>query len=223
MIAIATNNGHKFLPELLQSLETYGTDGHDVLVVDTGSSDPVATAYLESLKSYNGPFKLTVTHTPYKGYDTGAYLWAFRNFPADTYIFMQDSALVKESGWVQQFESRLTYGVGAVPWLIFPLQWDSNEQIQFVTEKFQSTGLAPFGVFGPMFATTHKALSDLEDQGLLNVIPTNKHEQQAMERGWAFAFTKGGYGVRAIHTAFSADRIRNDQYTTLTKRLPKRA
>ncbi len=223
MIAIATNNGHRFLPELIHSLETHGTDGHDVLIVDTGSSDPDATAYLDTLKSYSGPFKLTVTQTPYKGYDTGAYLWAFRNFPSDTYIFLQDSVLIKQSGWVKDFESRLTYGVGAAPWLTFPVQWDNEEQIQYVTEKFQSTDLAPFGVFGPIFATTHAALSDLEEQGLLNVVPTNKHQQQAMERGWAFAFIKGGYGVRPIHSAFSADRIRNDQYATLTKRLPKRA
>ncbi|MBX3118674.1 MAG: hypothetical protein KF784_06385 [Fimbriimonadaceae bacterium] len=223
MIAIATNNGHKFLPELIESLETYGTDGHDVLIVDTGSSDPAATEYLGALESYNGPFKLMVTQTPYKGYDTGAYLWAFRNFPADTYIFMQDSVLVKQPGWTKEFESRLSFGVGAVPWLTFPLQWDSEEQVGFVTEKFQTTDLAPFGVFGPMFATTHDALSDLESQGLLNVIPSNKHEQQAMERGWAFAFIKGGYGVRPIHSAFSADRIRHNQYSTLTKRLPKRA
>jgi hypothetical protein len=94
LIVVATNNGKTFLPGLLESLEQHGTSGHNVLLVDTGSKCPESIAFLEQAKAQSWPFGLDVIQTPYSGYDTGAYIHAFRTVPADDYLFIHDSVLV---------------------------------------------------------------------------------------------------------------------------------
>ncbi len=222
MIVVATNNGHLHLPELLSSIEEHGDGGHEVLVVDTQSSDVRAQAYFDSLCKYSGPLRLSATRTPYKGYDTGAYLYAFRNFPADRYIFMQDSLRVKHSGWTEAFDAKFTHGVGCVPWLVFPAQWDSDAQLEFVANCLGVRSAPPFGIFGPVFAAKRSALNEMDAKGLLAAIPSNKLEQQAMERAWPTAFFVAGYGVRPIHTNFSEADVRGDRYGVFVKKLPKR-
>lgn len=223
MIVVATNNGHKFLPDLIRSIEDCGDGGHDVVIVDTQSSSPEAAAYLATLVEYAGPLRLSVDQTPYKGYDTGAYLYAFRKYAADSYIFLQDSARPKELRWTEAFTSRLTHGVGCVPWLTFPLQWDGEGQIEFVRARYRTDRVPPLGVFGPMFAASRDSLVKLDRLSLLDAIPANKVEQQAMERGWPLAFFLGGFGIRPIHTMFSERKLRAGEYGVLSKRLPKRS
>ncbi|HQU17487.1 MAG TPA: glycosyltransferase family A protein [Fimbriimonadaceae bacterium] len=223
MIVVATNNGHRFLPELIRSIEECGDGGHEVVIVDTQSSAPEAQEYLSTLAAYSGPLRLSVDQTPYKGYDTGAYLHAFRKLAADSYIFLQDSACPKEPGWTEAFTSRLTYGVGCVPWLTFPLQWDEEGQLEFIRQQYRTDRVPPLGVFGPMFAASRESLLKLDQMKLLDAIPSTKVEQQAMERGWPLAFFLGGFGIRPIHTMFSERKLRAGEYGVLSKRLPKRS
>lgn len=222
MIVIATNNGHRFLPELIPALERLGTGGYEVLLVDTGSTDPRTLELLEELKSYEGPLRLRVTCTPYRGYDTGAYIHAYREFPADRYIFLQDSLMPKHGGWVEEFGSRFSFGVGVVPWLVFPLTWDSEEQRQFVSSRYACRQAPPYGIFGPIFAAERTALERLDRKSLLNVIPTSKAEQQGMERGWSLAFFLAEIAVRPIENTFNHTRLLEHGYATFEKRLPRR-
>ncbi len=178
---------------------------------------------LSTLAAYSGPLRLSVDQTPYKGYDTGAYLHAFRKLAADSYIFLQDSACPKEPGWTETFTSRLTYGVGCVPWLTFPLQWDEEGQLEFIRQQYRTDRVPPLGVFGPMFAASRESLLKLDQMKLLDAIPSTKVEQQAMERGWPLAFFLGGFGIRPIHTMFSERKLRAGEYGVLSKRLPKRS
>lgn len=223
MIVIATNNGMKYLPSLLASLELHGTGDHEVLVMDTGSSNPEFLTYLKEIGDREWPFKLAVDRTPFSGYDTGAYIHAYRTREADTYVFMQDSVLVKSAGWIHAFESRLTFNVGCVPWLVFPMQWDNQDQIDWIQAKYRTNQWPPFGIFGPIFCATKEALDMLDSRRYLEVIPSNKIEQQAMERGWATAFELSGLSVRPIETSFDEKLLFDDCYTHLTKRFAIRA
>ncbi|HEY3783181.1 MAG TPA: hypothetical protein VGL56_19045 [Fimbriimonadaceae bacterium] len=220
---IATHNGRQFLPGLLESLARFGTGGRKVLLLDTGSTCAESLQLLSAIAQQSWPFELEVSKTPYRGYDTGAYIHAFRNYEAETYLFLQDSVLIKNENWLEAFESRISHGVGCVPWLGFPMQWNSQEQIDWVMEKFETPDWPPLGVFGPMFMATRTALNDLESRGYLENIPNCKMEQMAMERAWAVAFTISGWGIRPVECAFSEPMLKNDMYKDLTKRFAWRA
>src|SRR4051812_29377575 len=103
MIVVATNNGKDYLPALLDSFKQYGTGGRKVVIMDTGSTCEVSKSYIASAISDDWPFELEADTTPYRGYDTGAYIHAYRSRPADDYVFLQDSVMVKHEGWIQEF------------------------------------------------------------------------------------------------------------------------
>jgi hypothetical protein len=223
MIVIATHNGKQFLPGLMESLAKFGTGGRKVLILDTGSSCSDSLQLLASIAQQSWPFELEVSKTPYKGYDSGAYIHAYRNYEAASYLFLQDSVLIKDKNWLEAFESRISFGVGCVPWLGFPMQWNSQEQIDWVEDKFKTLDWPPTGVFGPMFMATREALNDLEKRGYLDNIPSCKTEQMAMERAWPIAFTLSGWGIRPVECAFDEVLLENDMYSCLTKRFAWRA
>ena len=136
---------------------------------------------------------------------------------------MQDSVLAKHPEWIQEFQSRATYNVGCVPWLVFPIQWDNQEQIDWIRSKYHTDQWPPFGIFGPIFYATREALESLDSKGFLDIVPSNKIEQQAMERGWSTAFILSGWSVRPIETIFEERLLFQDRYTHLTKRFAIRA
>lgn len=222
MIVVATHNGKSYLPTLLSGLKEFGTGEHSVLVLDTGSTCSESLTLLTEIQQQQWPFNLEVSSTPYQGYDSGAYVHAHRNWPSATYLFLQDSIEVKKPTWLCAFESRLTYGVGCVPWLTFPMQWNDQEQVDWVREKFKTDIWPPFGIFGPMFYARREALEDLDEAGYLDIIPTCKREQMGMERGWPTAFIRTGWGVRPIETVFDERRLKRDQYEHIKKQFAVR-
>jgi hypothetical protein len=223
MIVVATHNGSAHLPELMEALSRFGTGGNDVLVLDTGSTCPESISLLTEIASKPWPFKLTVGKTPYKAYDTGAYIHAFRNYDAHAYLFMQDSVRPKCSGWFEAFEQRATFGVGCVPWLIFPMQWNSQYQVDWLIEKCNTNDWPPYGVFGPIFYAPRLALERLDELGYLDILPTCKEEQMAMERVWPTIFNLAGFGIRPVEPRFHESLLTNDDYTHLAKRFALRA
>ncbi len=223
MIVIATNNGKEYLSKLLDSLVEFGTDGYPILVCDTGTTNQDSLSFLAEIPVKYSSLDVKVERTPYSGYDTGAYIWVFRNHRAKGYFFLQDSVTVKEVGWTKHFTEKASHGVGCVPWLTFAMQWQSQEQIDFVRSAFASNQWPPFGIFGPIFYATHEALTALERKGFLNTIPGSKTEQTAMERGWPTAFTHSGFAVRPVECNFEEEKLRANEYRALNKTFALRA
>jgi hypothetical protein len=223
MIVVATHNGKGYLPGLLEGFEKFGTGKHEVLVLDTGSTCKESLELLQTFAVKKWPFKLEVSKTPYEAYDTGAYVHAFRNWPMEDYLFVQDSICPKRKDWVSAFEAKATFGVGCVPWLIFPMQWDNQEEVDWMMEKCGVNDWPPFGIFGPIFYAKREALESLDKRGLLDILPSCKNEQMAMERVWPTAFNLAGYAVRPVETNFSEALLKGDEYTHLTKQFALRA
>ena len=193
MIVIATNNGANVLPALIASLHETGHTPSEFLIVDTGTTEATAREYLALLATQG----YCVTRTPYKGYDTGAWLWAYREFPADEYLFLHDSILVDTPEIVNVFRRQWQHGVGAVAFAGFPMFFDNNAQMEFLADCFDMDRVkaAERGIFGNLFYTRHAVLQEMEAQGFLPSIPNDKNECCALERGWATAFRSCGFGV----------------------------
>lgn len=204
-------------------MENFGTAGRRVLLLDTGTTCKQSLSLICELSARHWSFEFEAGKTPHEAYDSGAYIHAYRNWEADTYLFMQDSIRPKSPDWVSAFETLLTFGVGCVPWLIFPMQWNCQEQVDFVMEKCKVGDWPPHGIFGPIFMATRTALAELDVRGLLDVLPSSKVEQMAMERFWPTAFIKAGFAVRPVEAAFEERLLRQDAYRHMTKRFAFRA
>ncbi len=224
MIVIATNNGSTHLPRLLGSIEEYGTGGHQVLIVDTGSTSEEHLEYLGSLDTE----KYTVTRTPYKGYDTGAYVWAFHNFPSDGYIFLHDSTEVLSSDWVKDFESS---GADLCSYCGFPMafpasNFDNLAQAEYLSVRGLASGSTREGIFGPIFYAKRSALVVMDKRFLLaRAIPYDKEGQAGMERGWSMMADMCGLSVKHLGNLSSwrpGDTV-HTFYHTLRKYSPVRS
>lgn len=222
MIVIATNNGHHWLQTFIKSMELHGTNGHEVLVVDTHSSNPESCAYFASLKDYSGPLRVLTTQPAYKnGYEPGAYMHAFRNFPAEKYLFMHDGMRAKSAEWVTQFEERLSPQTPCVPWICFsPILMGCHKgHVEFLFNAYGNTNWPNWGIFGSMFYVTRDALLSLESRGFLNekTLPVSKTGAEGMERGFAIAFHRAGIAANPVHSSIDLQRIHDDGYAHLQK------
>jgi len=219
MIVIATNNGKTYLSELLSDLERIGCN-EDISVIDTQSSDAESLEFIDSLKAgdkFN--LKIKVYQTPYKGFDTGAYVYAINNLSADKFYFMQDSIKIKSIDYFIEIDKRLKPGV-VVPLITFgPNLFDENEQIDFCYDKFDSIDYDK-GIFGPIFAITNEDIQKIDKKYL--VYPTNKMLQMGMERGWSVLFKKYGFEIDPIEGAYDYTKLSNDGYVFFKKNLPYR-
>jgi hypothetical protein len=222
MIVIATNNGHQLLRSFIGSIERFGAGKHSILVVDTHSTDPESIQYFESLKKYDGPLSLKAVQPPYKnGYENGAYLFAFRSFPDETYLFLHDGMLAKSPEWFTQFEAKLTPGISFVPWISFtPLMMGCHQgHMDFLLKAYGAGDWPLYGIFGSIFFAKRESLLYLERNGLLNsdTLPTSKTGTEAMERGWAIAFHRAGLKGAPVHVGIDLNRVSDDGYPHLRK------
>jgi glycosyltransferase involved in cell wall biosynthesis len=223
MIVIATNNGNEYLPKLLTSIELHGTENHKICIVDTGSTDEAFLIYLNNLDSA----KYIITHTPYKGYDTGAYIHAYRNFIDDEYIFMHDSIEILTNDWISCFKQN---DPDVCYYSAFDICYDNDEQLNHLMDIGIHNPDTVKGVFGPIFyIKTH--ILDLISQtyNLSDILPKNKMEQMGMERGWAMMIDSVTSNRTYLSDFFEWwNRSNNGEenpatmFKTLTKYRPKR-
>ncbi|HEX6970003.1 MAG TPA: hypothetical protein VF174_14510 [Micromonosporaceae bacterium] len=164
-LIVVAAHGTQYVEQCLQSL-----DGHRVMVVETGESGPVPGRH-----------------------PTGAYLWAVGQYPADRYLFIQDSMTCLTADPVGWFEQQWP-GSGAVAWGRFPMQWDGPRQEQWVRAQYPGVETS-HGIMGPIFYTDRASLNLLAERGLLPAIPTDRIEAQGTERAWAYAYTAAGLPV----------------------------
>jgi hypothetical protein len=200
LIIIATHNGYEHLDVLLQSLES-GT--YNIIVVDTGSTNPAHLDYLrEKVWAYGNV--MDVMRTPMKGYAQGAYLWAYWNYPAKNYLFLQDSLIAIEDDVLQPFKEKISRPEGsvvgeyAVGWASFNFEFDPGLQ-EAAMRYMYGDHIPPYGIFGPIFYTSRKTLETLENAGCLPAYPTHANGAQGLERAWAMVFKRANIPVSFIH------------------------
>lgn len=219
MIVIATNNGKNYLSELLSDFQRIGISD-EISIIDTQSTDIESLQFLESLRDKNDfDLNIKVYQTPYRGFDTGAYIYAIKNLKSDKFYFMQDSIRVKSIEYFNEINKRLKVGT-IVPLITFgPHLYDENEQINFCYENFDSIEYDK-GIFGPIFAITYEDSQKIDKKYL--VYPTNKMLQMGMERGWSILFKKYGFEIEPIEGAYDYHKLANDGYALFKKFLPYR-
>jgi len=218
MIVISTNNGKKFLENLLRSLSDINSK-IDVSIIDTQSTDEDSLTYLENLRN-NNPFEfnIKVYTTPYRGFDSGAYIYAINNIVSDKFYFLQDSITIKSIDFFNEIDKKLKPGV-VVPLITFQSNFYANgEQTNFCSSNF-GTYIYDKGIFGPMFSILYEDCQKI-DKSLL-VYPYNKMTQMAMERGWSIIFEKYNFTIDPLEGE-KDDRIFNDEHLYFIKYFPYR-
>ena len=190
MIVIATNNGKEHLIRLLASIDTHGSGGHKVCIVDTGSTSSESIAYIDGLDRE----RYLVLRTPYCGYDTGAYVWAYRTTAEPHYLFMHDSMEVAHPGWVQDFTEGGFPVCAYAYFSVAPYSYGfdggpSGEQVARLKERSIACDSSTNAFFGPVFYATREAMQAVDSKYDLNtILPNSKLHQQGMERGWPMVF-----------------------------------
>jgi len=185
LVVVATH-GSMLIERHLRKMTTMYT--HPVLVVETGPSTPAVRKLVDATDN------ALYLNTPYSGYDTGAYLWAFWNVAAKNYLFMQDSCFPREGDYVEQFARAMPGSMGVVGWSSFDINiWDSPEQREATAWMYgDPMKWPPKGIFGPIFYTNDASLKYMASLNLLPMPPVHKQQQQAMERAWAILFHRAG-------------------------------
>lgn len=221
MIVIPTFNGYSHLSSLINSFEEYGTNNHEVLIVDGGTTELISVKYLEELKNYQGKLKLTVVrHDESAGsYETGAFVYAFRNFPSDKYMLMHDSCIATSEYWLQQFEDKLTPDVGVVSWVKFLpcLYYVGPQHFEYIHKICTTDNVPDGGIFGSIFFTHGHILKELDAKGCFNHGPQNKVHSESWERIWPILFHQHGCKIEALITGFNPGAIHHGHYPHLRK------
>lgn len=189
VIVIATHGGVDMLRQTLPKMKRW-----PVVVVDTGLRSEATWKFCAEFEN------VVFLDTPYKGYDTGAYLWAYWHIPAENYLFLQDSCTPRDPDFVEQFARAMSGEMGAVGWSSFDIRvWDSDAQCEATEWMYGARSKWPSkGIFGPIFYTSRKTLAHMFDCGLLPMPPVHKEQQQAMERAWAILFHRAGVRVNFL-------------------------
>lgn len=220
MVIIATNNGHLYLEKLLVDFENFFID-KEICLIDTGSTDEESLKLLDEIKNKKIFSKLSIQilKTPYKGYDSGAYIYAMKNINSDKYYFIQDSISIKNKDFFDDIDKKLKDNT-VVGFIYFDSNfYENQEQINFCTSKF---GVKDFdlGIFGPMFAITkndvNKILKDL------NYLPSNKNEQCAMERCWSALFKSKNIQVEFLDGNHNGTTFERNGYKYIDKKFANR-
>lgn len=216
MIVIATNNGKNYLQNLLNSIEDIDILNNKILILDTGSTDK---EYLNNLKSRH---EIILDNTPYNGYDTGAYIYAYNNYVDENYLFLQDSIYIKDKYLIKDGLSILNEHT-IVPLIVFnPINnfYDNQEQINWVQNKIGHHHYQ-IGIFGPMFFAKRASLDKIKN--LNNLIPHNKNIQQAMERGWSVVFEQNNLNILPLEKYQHSNHLFDiDGYKYIKKFFPIR-
>jgi len=220
MIVIASHNGKLHLSKLLVNLEDIDLLGHDVAIIDTQSNELDTIEFLDSIAKTN-PYNYTihVHKTPYRGFDTGAYIYAINNIKSDKFFFIQDSIRIKRSDFFKAIDEKLKPGT-AVNLIQFNTNlYDSQEQVDFC---FNSFGQIKYnkGVFGPMFSIHVEDIKRIKSDHL--IYPINKIQQMGMERGWAILFDIYGITLDSLEGDYNFEMLINDKYKYFTKFIIKR-
>lgn len=219
MIVIATNNGKDLLINLLSDLENINPEC-GVSIIDTQSTDIESQTFLNDIE-LNNPYKfdIKVHRTPYRGYDSGAYIYAMNNIKADRFYFLQDSIRIKDINIFDNFDKKLKTGT-IVSLITVPSNlYDNQEQIDFCLKTYGKKDFTK-GIFGPMFSILNEDVQKINKKFL--VYPTSKILQMGLERGWAIIFDICKFNIEQLEEeendwGKSWHKLINDQYKHFKK------
>lgn len=193
MIVVASHDRLDLLKNMLLRLSLIDLADHQVLVVDTNSQDE---EYLSGIQAVKDEYPwVKFDRKTYTCWDSGAYLHAYRNYPSDKYIFLQDSLMIENENLIQQIDSLLN-NVDVVPIFNFKYFYDNEEERRWVEEGIEVTSLPDEGIFGPIFAVTKVALDRIPNSWIKE--PTSKLEACGMERFWSLVFHLTGATKRYL-------------------------
>lgn len=164
-------HGPTFVEECVKSID----DSVEVLVIDTGSGTvPNADVVLSG------------------GHPTAAYRWAYENrTDVDRFAFIQDCMVALMPDPISVFRDIFPTGGGAVAWGLFPMQWDTADQAEWVRAQYPDQNDPTLGIMGPIFYTDRLSLDRLR----LPDIPAHRLQAQGTERAWAFAYQQAGLPI----------------------------
>lgn len=187
MIVIATYDNVKVLETLLLSLNNTSDLDEEVLVIGTDPKKTDMISYLQNMPVEKYKFKIKYDVTPYAGYDSGAYIYAYKKYKSEYYIFLQDSLSIKDPEWLNIFKKERSEKK-VVSWIKVKMKWWRNTQEKYVKSKFKDSVRMPSHlIFGPIFQCHISFLNKINEEfNIDNFIPTDKvNGQSGMERGWA--------------------------------------
>lgn len=143
--------------------------------------------YAESYKG--GP--VVRMDTSQGGHPTGAYIRAYHEYPEyRSYLFIQDSMRGIVPNIVRPFRQA---GAPVVAWGIFPMAFDNYAQRDWVLGQYPDHVRPRWGIFGPTFYATRKAMEKAEPY--FPAVPENRLQAQGTERAWALTFAQAGVDV----------------------------
>jgi hypothetical protein len=205
LVVIATNNNIPVLMRLLASIDRHSDTFEipsDLEVLVVGTAPGEGKRVKDALQGRTWRFTLAVDETPWAGYDTGAYLWAYWNHAAEEFLFMHDSCEITGPGWYEQFYVvHQETGALVVPWCTFspyllgvvPVE---RECIVSTYGLYEEPG---YGFFGPIFWATRTALDRIAAAGYMHFVPSTKVQAQACERFWALYCSRLRIPVAPVH------------------------
>lgn len=210
MIVIATNNGMDFLPVLLKSIEKFGRDNHQILIVDTGSTDNDFREYVDRLRTDYLVSRIN------GGRDSGAYWHAYDNYDdGNGYMFMHDSMEARGEDWLTQFTDKKKDFVCYAWFNVAANQCPIPENIA----KQSKFGIGEKGIFGPIFYATRKFMGDVDKSGS-RLIPLNREETHATERLWGGIVEGLGYEIESVYGEYDHEASKKGR--SLIKKYPIR-
>jgi hypothetical protein len=215
MIVVASHDRVDLLELMLKRLNEINLNGHNVLIVDTNSSNTEYQNRFNELQIQYSNF--TFDKLNYTCWDSGAYIHAYKNYPSENYIFLQDSLDITERNIIPIFDNFLkVYDV--VPVFNFGYGYESEEQKIFTEQNLPITSLPTWAIFGPIFAVRRETLDKLPKEWIIH--PTNKVQGCGMERRWSLMFhlinASKHYleleNFKKDHTIFTSKRYINKQF-----------
>lgn len=215
MIVIACYNDVEIVQLNVESiLKTKNLD-ENILLVSTDPSKIFLINYLQELEKKYDLIKYFVPNNI--SFDSGAYINAYFNYIDEYYIFLQDSVIVNDTNWLNQFK-KLRSPNNLNAWITFDMpRWDYQNQKDWVLSKFSNNIIHPHqGIFGPIFQISRQLLDKMNDMyNLLNFIPDTKINAMGMERGWAYLSANTNSSINNIEGEYSNIIFEN---TTLLKK-----
>jgi hypothetical protein len=183
MIVIASHNRIDLLDNMLKTLSSINLNNNQVLIIDTNSDNEEYKTFFEECK-LNYPQYIFET-LDYTCWDSGAYIYAYNNYPSNKYIFLQDSLNIINPKLILMWENFLDiYEV--VPWINFGYFYENEDQRLWGEEGLTINNNPHDSIFGPIFGVRKETLDKLPKEWLK--YPTNKNEGCGMERRWSLMF-----------------------------------
>lgn len=179
----------------ISNLEKINLNGHEVLIVNTNSTNE---EFLERFVKLKGVYQDFIFKSlDYTCWDSGAYIYSIQNFKSDKYIFLQDSLEILDKNYIVYFDELLdNYDV--VPHCEYDYQYRTyldeidntykpiKEIKDWIEDGIIFESYPPKGIFGPIFGAKSELLNKIPNKWLKH--PRNKDEGMSMENRWSLMF-----------------------------------